>query len=155
MSIDFEDASGQCPLTEAVIESWVDTTLRDVGIDHEVELAIRIVDAREGHALNAQYRGKDYATNVLSFPADIALPEGPLILGDVVLCWPVVVTEASEQQKTVIQHCAHLVVHGVLHLLGRDHVADSDADQMEAEEIGILQKLGYPNPYIGQDTDSS
>lgn len=155
MSIDFEDASGLCPLTETEISQWVETTLHHIGISNDIELALRVVDSAEGQSLNAQYRGRDYATNVLSFPADIELPEGPQILGDVVLCWPVVVNEASAQRKTVTQHSAHLVIHGILHLLGRDHMSENEADAMESEEIGILQKLGYPNPYISEDTDSS
>lgn len=155
MNIDVEDASGLCPLNASEINQWVETALHCIGISNDVELAIRIVDSAEGQSLNATYRGRDYPTNVLSFPADIELPGGPQILGDVVLCWPVVVSEASAQGKTAIQHSAHLVIHGVLHLLGRDHLMESEADAMESEEIGILQKLGYPNPYISEDTDSS
>jgi len=144
-----------CPLTETDINHWIETTLLSIGASTDVELAIRIVDSAEGQSLNAQYRGRDYATNVLSFPADIELPEGPQILGDIVLCWPVIVNEANEQCKTITQHSAHLLIHGILHLLGRDHLIESEADAMESEEIGILQKLGYPNPYISEDTDSS
>ena len=111
------------------------------------ELAIRIVDEREGRELNKAYRQRDYATNVLSFPAE--LPEGldlPL-LGDLVICAPVVAREAAEQGKSAAAHWAHLTVHGCLHLLGFDHEADSEAEAMEALETEILARLGYPDPY--------
>ena len=120
----------------------------------EADLAIRIVGAKEGRALNRHYRGKDYATNVLSFPADMAesvkLPKGvklPL-LGDVVLCAPVVAKEAKEQKKALAAHYAHLTVHGVLHLLGWDHQDERDADCMEALEREILAGLGIDDPYL-------
>jgi probable rRNA maturation factor len=111
------------------------------------ELAIRIVDADEGRALNRDYRGKDYATNVLSFPAE--LPPGvqlPL-LGDLAICAPVVQREALEQGKREKDHWAHLTVHGVLHLLGYDHLADDEAETMEALERRILAGLSIANPY--------
>ena len=113
----------------------------------EADLAIRIVDAKEGRALNRHYRGKDYATNVLSFPAD--LPEGvkmPL-LGDLVICAPVVAREAKEQRKPAQAHYAHLTVHGVLHLLGWNHEDDKEAEAMEQLEREILAGLGLPDPY--------
>jgi probable rRNA maturation factor len=120
----------------------------------EADLAIRIVGAQEGRALNRHYRGKDYATNVLSFPADMAegvkLPKGvklPL-LGDIVLCAPVVAKEAKEQKKPLAAHYAHLTVHGVLHLLGWDHQDERDADCMEALEREILAGLGIEDPYL-------
>ena len=117
----------------------------------EADLAIRIVGNKEGRALNKHYRGKDYATNVLSFPADLpaGLPEGvrlPL-LGDLVICAPVVAREASEQNKPVAAHYAHLTVHGALHLLGWDHGDDRDAECMEQLEREILATLGVPDPY--------
>jgi probable rRNA maturation factor len=117
----------------------------------EADLAIRIVDAREGRALNHHYRGKDYATNVLSFPAELpeGLPEGvkmPL-LGDLVICAPVVAREAKEQRKPPQAHYAHLTVHGVLHLLGWDHEDDKEAEAMEQLEREILAGLGLPDPY--------
>lgn len=120
----------------------------------EADLAIRIVGAKEGRALNRHYRGKDHATNVLSFPADMAegvkLPKGvklPL-LGDIVLCAPVVAKEAKEQKKPLAAHYAHLTVHGVLHLLGWDHQDERDADCMEALERQILAGLGIEDPYL-------
>ena len=105
------------------------------------------MDAKEGRALNRHYRGKDYATNVLSFPAD--LPEGvdlPL-LGDLVICAPVVAKEAQDQGKPLAAHYAHLTVHGVLHLLGMDHEDEREAEAMEAIEREILADLGLPDPY--------
>ena len=114
------------------------------------DLAIRIVDSKEGRALNRHYRGKDYATNVLSFPAE--LPEGvklPL-LGDLVICAPVVAKEAKEQGKALNDHYAHLTVHGALHLLGWDHEDDRDAECMEALEREILAGLGIEDPYRAQ-----
>ncbi|MET0329568.1 MAG: rRNA maturation RNase YbeY [Luteimonas sp.] len=120
----------------------------------EADLAIRIVDEDEGRALNRHYRGKDYATNVLSFPADLpeGLPEGvhlPL-LGDLVICAPVVAREAAEQAKPLNAHYAHLTVHGVLHLLGWDHEDDQEADAMEQLEREILAGLGIDDPYAGE-----
>lgn len=106
------------------------------------ELTIRIVDADESHALNKQYRGKDKPTNVLSFSYDT-----PGVLGDLVICAPVVAAEAIEQAKAARAHWAHMVVHGVLHLLGHDHVVDAEAEQMEAVERKLLARLGFVDPY--------
>ncbi|PKO34131.1 MAG: rRNA maturation RNase YbeY [Betaproteobacteria bacterium HGW-Betaproteobacteria-7] len=107
------------------------------------EIAIRLVDADEGQALNNEYRGKDYATNVLSFPYETA----PVVLGDLVICPSVVAKEAAEQNKPLAAHYAHLTVHGMLHLQGWDHDNDEDAQTMEDEEREILAALGYPDPY--------
>jgi probable rRNA maturation factor len=113
----------------------------------EADVAIRVVGEKEGRALNHKYRGKDYATNVLSFPTE--LPEGvnlPL-LGDLVICAPVVAQEAQAQGKALNAHYAHLTVHGVLHLLGLDHDDEREAEAMERIERGILADLGLPDPY--------
>jgi len=126
---------------------WVDAALRGARRRKSAEVAIRIVDAVEGRALNLAYRGKDYATNVLSFPAE--LPPGvrsPLI-GDLAICAPVVQREAAEQHKRERDHWAHLTVHGVLHLLGHDHIDDAEAETMEALETRILAGLGIADPY--------
>ena len=109
------------------------------------EIAIRLVEADEGQALNKEYRGKDYATNVLSFPYD----NEPVVLGDLVICPSVVAREANEQNKPLAAHYAHLTVHGMLHLQGWDHDNDEDAEAMENEERDILAALGYPDPYLG------
>jgi len=110
------------------------------------EIAIRLVEADEGQALNKEYRGKDYATNVLSFPYDIE----PVVSGDLVICPALVAREAAEQNKPLAAHYAHLVVHGMLHLQGWDHENDDDAQAMEQEETEILAALGYPDPYLDE-----
>lgn len=107
------------------------------------QVTIRLVDADEGRALNAEYRGKDYATNVLSFPYE----SEPLVMGDLVICPEVVAREAAEQGKPQAAHYAHLTVHGMLHLQGWDHEDDGEALEMEDEERTILAELGYPDPY--------
>ncbi|MDQ3618008.1 MAG: rRNA maturation RNase YbeY [Pseudomonadota bacterium] len=128
---------------------WVHAALD--GRIRDADLAIRIVDNKEGRALNRHYRGKDYATNVLSFPAELpeGLPKGfklPL-LGDLVICAPVVAREAREQKKPLAAHYAHLTVHGALHLLGWNHDDDTEADCMEQLEREILAGLGIEDPY--------
>ncbi len=131
----------------ASFRRWVDAALRGAKRRKATELSIRIVDTAEGRALNRDYRGKDYATNVLSFEAE--LPPGvklPLI-GDLAICAPVVAREAAEQGKRERDHWAHLTVHGVLHLLGYDHIEDADAEVMEALETRVLADLGIANPY--------
>ena len=133
----------------ASFRRWVDAALRGARRRRATELSIRIVEAAEGRALNRDYRGKDYATNVLSFEAD--LPPGlklPLI-GDIVICAPVVAREAADQGKTPRDHWAHLTVHGVLHLLGYDHLVEAEAEAMEALETRILAGLGIADPYAG------
>ena len=110
------------------------------------EITIRLVDADEGQELNNEYRGKDYATNVLSFPYDTE----PVVMGDLVICPSVVAREASEQNKPLAAHYAHLTVHGMLHLQGWDHDNDDDAEAMENEEKEILAALGYPDPYAAE-----
>lgn len=139
----------------ASFRKWVGAALASRIL--EADLAIRIVGSKEGRALNRHYRGRDYATNVLSFPADVAegvkLPKGvklPL-LGDIVLCAPVVAREAKEQGKSPVSHYAHLTVHGVLHLLGWDHQDAREADCMEALEREILAGLGIEDPYAIED----
>src|SRR5688572_7884435 len=124
---------------------WVAAAL--AGRIREADLAIRVVGTKEGRALNRHYRGKDYATNVLSFPAE--LPEGvrlPL-LGDIVLCAPVIAREAREQGKPLLAHYAHLTVHGTLHLLGWNHEDPRDAECMEQLEREILAEMGIEDPY--------
>ena len=128
---------------------WVAAALD--GRIREADLAVRLVDAREGWSLNLHYRGKDYATNVLSFPAELpeGLPEGVTfpLLGDLVLCAPVVAREAREQRKPLAAHYAHLTVHGALHLLGWNHEDEREAECMEALEREILAGMGIDDPY--------
>lgn len=123
----------------AKIRAWVRAAL-----EKPAEITVRLVDQDEGLALNQNYRGKDYATNVLSFPYE----NGDSLLGDLALCVPVVQREAQEQNKSLEAHYAHLIVHGVLHLHGYDHEADEyAAQQMETRERDILRTLSYPDPY--------
>ena len=129
----------------ATFRRWVSAVLE--GRLQEAELAIRLVDSDEGLAMNSQYRGRDYATNVLSFPADLPPGIELPILGDIILCAPVVAREASEQGKLLKDHYAHLTVHGVLHLLGFDHLDEGEAEEMEQLEREILAGLGIADPY--------
>ena len=140
------------PLKRGQMKKQIETTLRHVGFDVDCEIGIACVDVSESQELNLQYREKDKPTNVLSFPSDI--PEEMLSLldaeplGDLVICIPVVLQEATEQQKTPSDHFTHLLVHGILHLLGYDHeTSEAEAEEMEALEIEILKKLGIANPY--------
>lgn len=131
----------------ASFRTWVEAALRGARRRKATELSIRVVDAKEGRTLNRTYRGRDYATNVLSFPVE--LPPGvklPLI-GDLVICAPVVAREAKEQRKLPRDHWAHMTVHGVLHLLGYDHIEEGEAEAMEALETQILAGLGIADPY--------
>ncbi len=111
------------------------------------DLCVRICAADESRQLNATYRHKDNATNVLSFPADLDLPAEAGVLGDLAICWPVVVDEAAAQGKPAHDHLIHLFVHGVLHLLGHDHEEDDAAAAMEALEVRILEALEIADPY--------
>jgi len=145
IEVDVQVATAFEPLpTESDFLLWVETALRD---RTDAELTLRLVDRDESRNLNSRYRSKDKPTNVLSFPAD--LPPGidiPL-LGDIVICAPLVSEEAGEQNKPLQSHWAHLVVHGVLHLLGFDHQQEEQAEEMEAIEVDLLTSLGFGNPY--------
>ncbi len=126
---------------------WVEAALAGARYRKPAELAVHIVGRREGRTLNRQFRVKDYATNVLSFPAELPRGVTAPLLGDLVICAPVVVREAYEQGKPPRDHYAHLTVHGVLHLLGFDHQNDADAARMEGLETRILAALGIADPY--------
>lgn len=128
---------------------WVTAALCSVRT--RAEVAIRIVDETESAALNAQYRHKNTATNVLSFPSDLPEDCEPPILGDLAICAAVVAREAREQRKPLPAHWAHMVIHGSLHLLGFDHIEDADAEIMEKREIAILHTLGFANPYVTEE----
>ena len=117
----------------------------------KAEIGLVLLDADEAQAYNRDYRGRDYATNVLSFAQDeldeFALQAADTLYGDLIICPQVVEKEAAEQGKSVQEHYAHLTVHGMLHLIGFDHIEDDEAEEMEALEIRILHQLGYDNPY--------
>ncbi len=142
---------GSVPVT-AQFRAWIHAALAGRA---RGAVTVRIVDEPESADLNGAWRGKPYATNVLSFPLgeapDARFQSG--LLGDLVICAPVVAREAAEQRKPEPAHWAHMVVHGTLHLLGYDHEIEADATRMEALEIRILQHLGYPNPYLQMDVD--
>ncbi|UUM31219.1 rRNA maturation RNase YbeY [Vibrio japonicus] len=116
----------------------------------QAEVTVRIVDEEESHQLNHDYRGKDKPTNVLSFPFEA--PPGMEIdlLGDLIICRQVVEREAAEQDKPLMAHWAHMVVHGSLHLLGYDHIEDDEAEEMESLETEIMQSMGFEDPYIAE-----
>ena len=128
------------------IQQWVDAALD--GFNQDTEIVVRIVDEQESAELNEQYRLKPGPTNILSFPVEV--PEGIELnlLGDLVVCAPVLEKEALEQHKALTDHWAHIIVHGVLHLLGYDHLDEDEAELMESKEITILNKLNIKNPYI-------
>ncbi len=117
----------------------------------QFDLCVRLCEEGESAQLNGDFRNKPYATNVLSFPADVDVPEATPVLGDLALCWPVLQREASAQNKNVLDHFSHLYVHGVLHLLGFDHATDDESQEMEAIEIQALEMLSIANPYIRCD----
>ena len=129
-------------------ELWVRIALRNTM--NQAELTIRIVDEAESQTLNSSYRGKDKPTNVLSFPFE-APPEIDIpLLGDLIICAPVVKLEAKQQNKSLQAHWAHMVVHGCLHLLGYDHIQDAEAEEMESLETQLVESLGFNNPYKEQ-----
>ena len=140
-------ASGADIPEEKAFRHWVEAALS--GRRESAELVIRVVDEEEGRQLNRRYRGQDRATNVLSFPFEAPAMVETELLGDLVVCAPVVVREAQEQAKAADAHWAHLTVHGLLHLLGFDHQNEREAAAMEKLEIVILAELGFPDPYLG------
>lgn len=127
--------------------AWVAAVLAEHQID-AAELTIRTVDITESQSLNSTYRGKDTPTNVLSFPFDATIPLPVRLLGDLVICVPVMTSEADEQGKPVLDHWAHLIIHGTLHLLGYDHIDEHEAEHMERLEADILAKFNIANPYF-------
>ena len=145
LSVQFADKTLAEQLPRASIRRWVQAALFA-----PAELTIRFVDQAEGQTLNSEYRGKDYATNVLTFAYTEDEPDADseaATQADIVLCSDVLVREANDLSISVQQHAAHLVVHGVLHAQGYDHEIDADAQEMEKLETDILQQLGWPDPY--------
>ncbi len=125
---------------------WIETTLDRI-MDGPVAVSVRMMGEDEMSGLNASYRGKSGATNVLSFPADEADESGVRLLGDIAICTDVVAREADEQKKPLSSHCAHMVVHGLLHLAGHDHEEENEAVEMERLETELLAMLGFADPY--------
>ncbi len=150
LTVQYADASLAGIVTRPVLRRWVQAALMA-----PAELTLRFVDAEEARVLNRDYRGRDYATNVLTFAyadedeeslADDATP----VRADIVFCSAVLAEEARAQQKPLAAHAAHLVVHGVLHAQGYDHEDDAEATEMEALETTILAALGWPDPYLAR-----
>lgn len=137
LAVQYASLSGSLP-TRPQFRRWVKAALQQ-----DLQCTLRVVDESEARQLNHDYRGKDYATNVLTFVYDDTDP----LSGDIVFCAPVVEREAAEQKKPALAHYAHLTVHGVLHLQGYDHENEADAVRMEALETALMVKLGYPAPY--------
>lgn len=137
-------ADGDVPSNDQ-FQRWVEAALLQV--EEDCELSIRLVESEESDQLNSTYRGKEGPTNVLSFPFDSPVPMDARLLGDLIICVPIVEKEAKEQGKILEHHWAHLVVHGCLHLLGYDHIEDDEAEVMEELERNILQTLDIDNPY--------
>ena len=146
VSLDLQIASEASDIPQQTeFEQWVALALS--GRKEVAELIIRIVDNDESQTLNREYRQKDKPTNVLSFPAEVPDFVDLPLLGDLVICAPVVLKESLEQHKTASAHWAHMVIHGVLHLLGYDHIEEDEAELMESLEIALLTKLGLESPY--------
>jgi probable rRNA maturation factor len=141
LSVQYADPRLKETIPRTDIRRWVQAALFA-----PAELTIRFVDAAEGQTLNRDYRGKDYATNVLTF-AYTEDEDVQVTQGDIILCTDVLQREATEQQKSLEAHTAHLIVHGVLHAQGYDHEAEDEAEEMEALETEILESLGFANPY--------
>ena len=142
LSLQFADATHRAQLPRHRVAKWVRAALQGPG-----EITVRIVGAEEGQALNREYRGKDYATNVLTFDYEHGGEDTGPVVADLVLCAPVVQAEAQAQGLTLEAHYAHLLVHGTLHAQGYDHETDDEAAEMEALESAIVTRLGYADPY--------
>ncbi|MBU1191355.1 MAG: rRNA maturation RNase YbeY [Gammaproteobacteria bacterium] len=144
--LDVQRASQSSTLpSDTQLRHWARAALTDLGGTHE--LTLRLVDESESAELNAGYRHKNGPTNVLSFPFEAPPGAASRLLGDLIICAPVVEREAREQGKDVLAHWAHMVAHGILHLRGYDHLTDAEATDMEALETTILARLGYVDPY--------
>lgn len=147
LTVDIQTASLEPVPAGADLRRWITTALAGRTTQQQVEISVRLVDTEEMAQLNTGYRGKEGPTNVLSFPADLPPELGLPLLGDIVICAPVVAAEAAQQGKSATAHWAHMTVHGTLHLLGYDHIEEEDAQIMEALESAILRQLDYSCPY--------
>lgn len=153
LTLDYQLADGITKAPEEnTVHNWVSATLDYLKKnDKAVELTVRIAALEEAQQLNNEFRNKDYATNVLSFPFNSPVELPVTLLGDLVICQSVVEREAEEQQKSAIDHWTHMVIHGTLHLLGYDHIEDDEAEEMEQIERNILASLGISDPYQTAD----
>lgn len=142
LSVQVAPGAGAVPADRAQLRRWLLATLST-----DASITLRLVGSREGRALNAAYRGRDHATNVLTFAYDEGLPPGSPVHADIVICLPVVVREARAQRKAVRDHLAHLVVHGALHAQGLDHEDDEQARAMQARETEVLARFRIADPY--------
>lgn len=142
LELQFTSPEYEALLPEGSVQRWVEAALDWEQLEG-AELTLRIVGEEEGQQLNAQFRQKDYATNVLTFDYQ----HGPQLMADIVICAPVVAREAKDQNKPLLAHYAHLVIHGVLHAQGWDHEEDAEAQEMEQREVEVMQALGFENPY--------
>ena len=140
LSLQFADKRHRDQLPRHKVARWLKAAL-----ESDAELTVRMVDAEEGQALNRDYRQKDYATNVLTFD----YTQEPVVMADLILCAPVIEREAQEQNKALVAHYAHMLVHGALHAQGWDHLEDDEAQAMEQREREILAALGFDDPYAG------
>ena len=147
LSVQYPDTRVQETLTRPLLRRWVKAALLA-----PAQITLRFVNAEEGQSLNRSFRGKDYATNVLTFSynegEEEPLADNDVTQADIILCTDVLQREAAEQNKSLEFHAAHLVIHGVLHAQGYDHESDEEAEEMETLEIEMLASLGFPNPYI-------
>lgn len=154
LTVDIQHACSDCaPPSDEEIHSWALAAIQAVKQNEaEWELSVRLVDPAEIQQLNREYRNKDKATNVLSFPCELPADVDVPLLGDLVICAAVVKQEAQAQQKPEPSHWAHMVVHGTLHLLGYDHIEDDEAEIMESLETQILVQLGFAEPYVERES---
>ncbi|KHA59993.1 metal-binding heat shock protein [Vibrio variabilis] len=148
LDLQFAVESNEGLPTEQDFQTWLDKTI--IPFQQDAELTIRIVNEEESHQLNHEYRGKDKPTNVLSFPFEVPPGIEMNLLGDLIICKQVVEREAQEQNKPLLAHWAHMVVHGSLHLLGYDHIEDDEAEEMESLETEIMQEMGFEDPYLAE-----
>lgn len=147
LHVDIQSACREPVPDEDNIHRWIAAALRNRSSKESVEITVRLINNDEMANLNHQYRGKPGATNVLSFPAGLPAELDLPLLGDIVICAPVVIAEAARQGKSANAHWAHMTVHGTLHLLGYDHIEEHDAEIMEALESTILNELHFDCPY--------
>ena len=149
LEIVFEEWQHAVSDVDAIVRNAVFFAWAAAGSEHDAELNVVLNDDRAVRCLNMEHRGRDRSTNVLSFPMSERMdPDGPVHLGDIILAFETVTKEAMRDEKSLEAHISHLVVHGLLHLLGHDHAAEAEAAEMEGTEISILSELGYPDPYV-------